>query len=55
MFKVHNSNNFFEFVSLYLRNIVFFAFELNMWFRITTIIIEGNPNSKIYGNTFGRK
>ena len=40
MFKVHNSNHFFEYVSLYLENTVFFTFELNMWFRITTIIIE---------------
>ena len=40
MFKVHNSNHFFEYVSLYLGNIVFFTFELNIWFRITTITIE---------------
>ena len=32
MFKVHNSNNYFDYVSLYLVKIVFITLELNRLF-----------------------
>ena len=49
MFRVHNSNSYFEYVSLYLVKIVFVTLELNRYFRITITILKDNPNSKIYG------
>ena len=49
MFRVHNSNSNFEYVSLYLVKIVFVTLELNRYFRITITILKVNPNSKIYG------
>ena len=52
MFRVHNSNNYFEFVSLYLVKIVFITLELNRYFRITITILEDNRKSKFIENTF---
>ena len=49
MFKVQNSNNYFEYVSLYLVKIVFITLELHRYFRIPITVIEDNPNSKMYG------
>ena len=49
MFRDHNSNNYFEYVSLCLIKIVFITLELNKYSRITIITLEDNPDSKIYG------
>ena len=35
MFRVHNSNNYFEYVSLYLVKIVFITSGINRYLRIT--------------------
>ena len=51
-FRVHNSNDYFEFVSLYLVKIGFITLELNRYFRITITILEDNRKSKFIENTF---
>ena len=49
MFKVNNSKNHFEFISLYLVKIAFITLESNNCFRTAMAIIEDNTNIKIYG------
>ena len=49
MFIIHNSTNYFEYLSLCLVKIFFITLELNSCFWITATIVEDNPNSNIYG------